>query len=212
LLEVHLVVDAPENWIKEMRQGHSALIKIMDIRKGPEGTRQPVQDFVEISSTNLSADELITNLGRSSGIQNIDVVPVSPHRVVGAITTSDCPICSTLTGLNCSLLSATTREDMKMDWKILVSGEDTLKDLTARLESNGVRYKIADVDKLVQKEDLTTRQEQIVKMALNLGFFEYPKKIRLVDLSDKLGISAGTLSEILRRAEKRILTNYFRGR
>ena len=209
---MHLLVDAPENWIKEMEKGHSALIKIMDIKKGPEEKKQPVQNFVEISSTKLSSEELIKSLGGTTGIQSIDVVPVSPHRVIGAITTEHCPICSTLSGLNCSLLSATTRGDLKMDWKILVSGEDTLKDLTNRLDSKGVVYKIVDLDKLVEKEDLTTRQEQIVKMALNLGFYEFPKKIRLVDLSEKLGISPGTLSEILRRAEKHILMKYFRER
>ncbi|MDG6907756.1 MAG: helix-turn-helix domain-containing protein, partial [Nitrososphaerota archaeon] len=59
---------------------------------------------------------------------------------------------------------------------------------------------------------LTSRQEQIVKMALEMGYFEFPKKIRLEELSQRLGISAGTLSEILRRAEKHILTMYFKKR
>jgi predicted DNA binding protein len=97
-----------------------------------------------------------------------------------------------------------------MDWKILVSGEDTLKELTKRLESKGVNCTIEEISRLTKKEDLTTRQEQIVKMALEFGYFEFPKKIRLVELSEKLGISAGTLSEILRRAEKHILSKYFR--
>jgi predicted DNA binding protein len=209
VLEVRLVVDAPENWVRDMERGHSALIKITDIRKGSAQSR-PVQNFVEISSTKLSADELIKNLGSSSDIQSIDLVPVSPHRVIGAITTESCPVCSTLSGLNCSLLSATTRSDGKMDWKILVSGEDSLKELTSRLDSKQVHFQIADIDKLVEKEDLTTRQEQIVKIALELGFFEFPKKIRLVELSERLGVSTGTLDEILRRAEKHILSKYFR--
>ncbi|MGI0092113.1 MAG: helix-turn-helix domain-containing protein [Nitrososphaerales archaeon] len=209
MLEVRLVVDAPENWVKDMERGHSALIKITDIRKG-SAQREPVQEFVDISSATLSADDLVKSLGSSSGIQKIDLVRVSPHRVIGAITTERCPVCSTLSGLNCSLLSASTREDSKMDWRILVSGDDMLKQLTSRLDSQGVRYEIADIDKLVEKEDLTSRQEQIVKMALEMGYFEFPKKIRLVELSRRFGISAGTLSEILRRAEKHILAKYFR--
>lgn len=51
-------------------------------------------------------------------------------------------------------------------------------------------------------KDLTTREEQIVKLALLMGYFEFPKKIRLEELSERLGISEGTLSEILMRAEK----------
>lgn len=209
MLEVRLVVEAPENWVRDMERGHSALIKITDIRKG-SSEREAVQEFVDISSATLSANDLVKSLESSSDIQKIDLVPVSPHRVIGAITTERCPVCSTLSGLNCSLLSASTREDSKMDWRILVSGDDSLKELTKRLEAHGVHYEIADIDKLVAKEDLTSRQEQIAKMALEMGYFEFPKKIRLVELSKRFGISPGNLSEILRRAEKHILSKYFR--
>jgi predicted DNA binding protein len=91
-----------------------------------------------------------------------------------------------------------------------LSGDDTLKNVTGRLDSQNVGFKILEVTHLNDSKDLTTRQEQIAKMALNLGYFEFPKKVRLEELSEKLGISAGTLSEILRRAEKNILTRYFR--
>lgn len=208
VLEVHFLVDTPENWIKAMNQGHSALIKIMDA-KGSEGTPS-VQDFVEISSSKVSADQLIKTLNTSHDIKGIDLVRLGPHTVMGTITTQHCPVCSTLSGLNCSLLSAVTREDSKMEWSLLLSGEDTLKKVTDRLDSQNVRFEILQVSRLNNAKDLTSRQEQIVKMALNLGYFEFPKKIRLEELSSKLGISAGTLSEILRRAEKNILTRYFR--
>ena len=102
-------------------------------------------------------------------------------------------------------------DDDKMEWKILISGEDTLRKITDRLESQGVNCTILEIAHLTAKNDLTARQEQIAKIALELGYFEFPKKIKLEELSSRLGISAGTLSEILRRAEKNILTKYFRG-
>ena len=208
MIEVHLLVDAPENWVKAMNQGHSALVKIMDV-KGSEKA-PAVQNFVDISTSNMSADKLIKTLGSSKGIMNIDLVRLDPHRVMGTITTEYCPVCSTLSGLNCSLLSANTREDGKMEWKLLLSGDDTVKKVTDRLAAQKVKFEILQVTRLSNRKDLTTRQEQIVKMALELGYFEFPKKIRLEELSERLGISPGTLSEILRRAEKHILTRYFR--
>ncbi|MGI0079028.1 MAG: helix-turn-helix domain-containing protein [Nitrososphaerales archaeon] len=191
-----------------MNQGHSALIKIMDT-KGSEGAPD-VQDFVEISSSKVSAEQLMKTLNASSDIKDIDLVRLGPHTVMGTITTQHCPVCSTLTGLNCSLLSAVTREENKMEWRLLLSGDDTLKKVTDRLDSQHVGFKILEVTRLSNAKDLTSRQEQIAKMALDLGYFEFPKKIRLEELSNRLGISAGTLSEILRRAEKNILTRYFR--
>jgi predicted DNA binding protein len=208
MIEVHLLVDTPENWIKAMNQGHAALIKIMDAK--PSATTSAVQDFVEISSNKVSADQLINTLGSSKDIKDIDLVRLGPHSVMGSITTQNCPVCSTLSGLNCSLLSAVTKEENKMEWRLLLSGDDTLKKVTERLDSQHIGFEILQVSHLTNVKDLTTRQEQIVKMALEMGYFEFPKKIRLEELSERLGISAGTLSEILRRAEKNILTRYFR--
>jgi predicted DNA binding protein len=210
MIEVHLLVDTPENWVKAMNQDHSALVRIMDAK--PSESTPSVQDFVEISSKKASADQLIETLNSSSDIKDADLVKLGPHTVMGTITTQNCPVCSTLSGLNCSLLSAITKEDSKMEWRLLLSGDDTLKKVTDRLDHKRIGYKILEVAHLTNAKDLTTRQEQIVKMALEMGYFEFPKKIKLEELSDRFGVSAGTLSEILRRAEKNILTHYFRER
>jgi predicted DNA binding protein len=210
MIEVHLLVDTPENWVKAMNQGHSALVRIMDAK--PSESTQSVQDFVEISSKKASADQLIESLNTSKDIKNIDLVRLGPHTVMGTITTQNCPVCSTLSGLNCSLLSANTNDVNKMEWRLLVSGDDTLKKVTDRLDSQNIEFEILELTKLTNINDLTSRQEQIVKIALDTGYFEFPKKIKLEELSERLGVSAGTLSEILRRAEKNILTRYFRER
>jgi predicted DNA binding protein len=208
MLEVHLLVDSPENWIKTMNQGHSTLIKIMDAK--PAGSAAGMQDFVEISSKTVSAEQLISSLSSAKDIKDVDLVRLGPHTVMGTITTQQCPVCSTLSGLNCSLLSAVTTEDDKMEWKLLVSGDDTLGKVTDRLDAQHVGFKILEVTHLNNVKDLTARQEQIAKIALEMGFFEFPKKINLEELSSRLGISTGNLSEILRRAEKNMLTKYFR--
>lgn len=207
MLEVHLLIDAPQEWIGKVSQGHFALVKITDIRS--EQSHRVVHNFVEISSSKSNAEELIEAISKSKTIRNSDLVQLDRHRIKGMVTTLDCPICSTLAGLNCSLLSASTREDKKMEWKLLISGEDTLKSLTERLSAKGVNYEIIHVSHLCAKNDLTARQEQIAKIALELGYFEFPKRIGIEELSRRLGISAGTLSEILRRAEKNILSKYF---
>ena len=207
MLEVHLLVEAPQEWIRTMSIGHSALVRITDIRS--EKTPNSVQDFVEISAPGTKAEKLIDTISRSKNITNSDLVQLDQHRIKGVVITHDCPVCSTLAGLSCSLLSASTRGDYKMEWKLLISGEDTLKTLTERLSSKGVNYEITQVSHLYAKNDLTARQEQIAKISLELGYFEFPKKIGIEELAKRLGISAGTLSEILRRAEKNILSRYF---
>ena len=207
MLEVHLLLEAPQDWIRTMSQAHSALVRITDIKS--EKSPNSVQNLVEISSPQSKAEELMDAISQSKNIKNTDLVQLDPHRVMGMVTAHDCPVCSTLAGLSCSLLSASTQEDNKMEWKLLISGEDTLKSLTDRLSSKGVNYTITQVSRIVAKNELTARQEQIAKIALEQGYFEFPKKIGIEELARRLGISAGTLSEILRRAEKNILQRYF---
>lgn len=207
MLEVHLVLDAPQDWIKTISQMQSAIVRITDIRS--ENPQDTVHNFVEISSPKTKARELLDTISQAKNIKSSDLVQLNHHRIKGMITTFNCPVCSTLAGLSCSLLSATTREDEKMEWSVLISGEDTLKSLTDRLTAKGVNYKITQVSHLYAKNDLTSRQEQIAKIALELGYFEFPKKIGIEELSRRFSISAGTLSEILRRAEKNILLRYF---
>jgi len=210
VLEVKLQVEAPKEWIRDLSRGHSAFVKITDIKSSDSPPM--VQNIVEISSPKAGADELIDLISSSKDIEKVDLVRLDPHRIMGMVTTQDCPVCSTLAGLNCSLLSAVTRDDGNMEWKVLISGEDTLRKITDRLGQKKVRCTILEITHLTAKTDLTARQEYIVKIALELGYYEFPKKIRLEELSKRLGISAGTLSEILRRAEKNILSRYFRGR
>ncbi len=66
--------------------------------------------------------------------------------------------------------------------------------------------------KLKDEKALTERQETIIQIALEKGYFDFPERIALRELAKSLGISAATLTETLRRAQKRLLTEHFRGR
>ena len=56
---------------------------------------------------------------------------------------------------------------------------------------------------------MSLRQKEVLEVACNLGYFTYPRKISLTELSKYLKISKSTLSEILRTAENKIIHSYF---
>jgi predicted DNA binding protein len=68
------------------------------------------------------------------------------------------------------------------------------------------------VSKVVGEEPLTVRQEQVLVAALESGYFDYPRKVRLSELAKRLNISPSTLDEVLRRAERNVLLKYIQGR
>ena len=57
---------------------------------------------------------------------------------------------------------------------------------------------------------LTERQEEVIRVAFETGYFDFPRRVESTDLAKKLGISGSTLSEILRAAERRVFSEYLR--
>jgi len=200
-----LLIEDPENWIKSIAQD-SARVKIMDVKAPRPGL---TQNFVELASEQMTPEELLSHIRRSNGVVSSDLSRVDNNRVRGTVTTHDCPVCSTFAGLDCFLVSASTREGGKMEWTVFMNGDSRLKALCRRLDRNRVNYSIIEMSHHMQKKQITSRQEDLVRIAFDLGYFEYPKRLNLEELSAKLGISIGTLSEILRRGEKHILSKYF---
>jgi len=203
MIEVRLAIENPVNWVEAMAK--SARVKIVSVKK----RKGIVEDFVELSSEKLTPEELLSHLREATGILSADMERAGRHRVIGMVSTHSCPVCSTFAGLNCFLTSATTREDGKMEWRLFIAGDTDFKTLCSRLDGNHVKYDILEVSQREQKREVTARQEEILRIALDLGYFEFPKRLRLEDLAEKLNITPGTLSEILRRGEKNILSEHF---
>lgn len=68
----------------------------------------------------------------------------------------------------------------------------------------------ATVDEDAPKELLTDRQREVLKVALEEGYYEIPRATKLRDLAETLNTSSATLSEILRRTERRLAEHHLR--
>lgn len=97
-------------------------------------------------------------------------------------------------------------------WTVVVDGYDGLKRMLKDFVSSRIDVKVLKVVKAKSNDVITSRQEQIIKIALEAGFFDFPRKISLSQLAEKLNISSSTLAEIIRRAEKNIIEAYFKER
>ncbi len=109
-----------------------------------------------------------------------------------AIICLDCP-------LNSSVQPAS--------WRFIARTTSDLRHVLSGLEKEGAKTRIVEVSALDQKATLTGRQKEIISIAVAKGYFEFPRKISLTQLSQFLGIKPSTLSEILRSAERRLLEN-----
>ena len=131
------------------------------------------------------------------------------HHATAIISAEGCAICNSMHNWDLFLTGAYADNsgDVIMRW--LVPDETTVSGFLSRLETDGVKFQLLKKKVLNRRGDITSRQEYVVKTALDLGFFDYPKKVNLEGLSRRLNVSYVTLAEILRRAEKNIISSYF---
>lgn len=73
------------------------------------------------------------------------------------------------------------------------------KDINAKIERIGYYYK---------STLLTQRQNEIISLAYQNGFFNIPRSVSLSEFADDLNISKSALSETLRRIFKKLAKNY----
>jgi predicted DNA binding protein len=64
---------------------------------------------------------------------------------------------------------------------------------------------LAPVDQLF--EDVTERQLAALRLALESGYYEQPRKTSLRELADQTAVARSTYEEHLRKAENKLLTN-----
>lgn len=76
------------------------------------------------------------------------------------------------------------------------------------LEERGYTVEILKKRTLNINDELTCRQREVLRTAFQLGYFDVPKRISLKELSDIVGVSPSSVDEIIKRAEKKILSHY----
>ncbi|WP_054844985.1 helix-turn-helix domain-containing protein [Sulfuracidifex tepidarius] len=123
--------------------------------------------------------------------------------------TTDSPIAKIVSSY--SILTGSMLADSVV-WTFILEGYSELKHVLKDLLSVTKGVKVIKVKKILNNEPLTAKQEQILRIALDSGFYDFPRKVTERELAKRLNISQSSLSEVLRRAEKNVIIDYFRKR
>ncbi len=170
-----------------------------------------MQELFEITSAPELSDKIQDYLRHDDYVYDVDVIQGKAGRIIGSLKTRKCTACRTFAGADCFLVSGITKPDGKLEWTLLGSDE-MVKSLLKDLGNEQVVAEVVKISRLAKDEELTARQENILQIALEKGYFEFPKKITLRELAKILDVSPATLTEILRRGQKRVLLEHFKGR
>lgn len=209
MIEAVLLVKPPHSWITNITSNFPATIRILDCKALAE--TEGVQELFELDAPEEMSDKIVDAMRKDSYIREVEVIRGKGGRILGAVKTHRCTACRTFAISTCFLTSARTRQDGTLEW-VVAGSEGAYRQLLRKLENEKVHVEVASLSKLEDANSLTARQETILQIGLEKGFFDFPRKIGLKELAETLDISTAALSEILRRGQKRVLVQHFRGR
>ncbi|WP_435115965.1 helix-turn-helix domain-containing protein [Halolamina sp. C58] len=89
---------------------------------------------------------------------------------------------------------------------------DVFQDFHTTFENHGISFELISISSdgssfdRSSDEPLTDRQREALELAVSRGYYESPRQVTAAELADELGISQPSLSSLLRRGERRLLT------
>lgn len=110
--------------------------------------------------------------------------------------------------MNCVFVGPTVVQDGVENWHIMAPTRDELKSVIGALEQCADIAYIRNGDTPGGSDGLTEKQALALRTAIDLGYFDTPRRASIKQVSERMGVSPSTAIEHLRKAEKKVLENY----
>lgn len=191
--------------MSEVTERFGLRLRIVD-RKA-QGTHG-VQDLVELELGDADPEEVLRAIRGNAFVAQASLDPQDRGRALASVSTR-CMACHALATSKCFLVRAITRPDGLLDWELIAGDRDAVSALVDRLETAGCEVTLGHLKEVEDEEALTRRQEEILRVAFERGYFDYPKRVSIRDLAAAFHVSISTISEILRKGQTKVFAAYF---
>jgi len=204
MLQVSLIVELQCPWLSYINhQGKFTILQCIPRGKG-------VSTLAKIEGPSWDSEKITKIILKHPSVKKAKFVALNSSQFLGLVETQFCP-CSLTILPNYNILRVNSEGEDKLRWTLLLDGYRSFRKLLSLLDKQRINYKIDEIVKVKEKKFLLTpKQEEILRICLDLGFYDIPRKIELKDLAKILGISARALSERIRRAHKRLVLKAIR--
>jgi predicted DNA binding protein len=172
-------------------------LKVVDVRSSSTGSVRHLMDIGEDQAKKVPKELAAKG-------------PVESKSSVW-LESEGCEVCNTILEHDAFLVSGKSMQNNIITYSFMVPTFEAYKGIITDLEKTGHKVNVVKIGKFEQQIGvLTENQERIFWLALKSGFFDYPRQIGMAELAAKLGISAATLSEVMRRGTRRLMEHYFK--
>ncbi len=207
MIEASLRVHLPCSWVTLLTQEQGAKVNVVEQKEVGEGL---LQSLVEIETASDPA-AVMEALRANPDVARVEAIVPPKGRILATLQVRDCRACHVLADSECFLTDATGEVSGGLVWHIMAPRRRDVESLVQDLEQRGLHAEVVSIRDAQAAGMLTERQEKVIGLAYKLGYFEFPKRISLTELAERVGVAKSTLSEILRIGEAKVLHAYFHG-
>ncbi len=202
LVQVLLPFHCPWSQFLRSRGLRSSIIKCVP-NQGAGG----VTALVKVRASEGGADEVAQIVSSANGVVGAKFLKsFDGSSLIGLVRTSRC-MCA-LSGIPLKKVVSVSEDERGVRVRILLEDPSELNDLIREVTARGFKPSIEELVQLKGGEavpKLRPKQEQLLLAALELGYYEVPKKVGTRELADLFGVSPRAISEVLRRSHKRLV-------
>ncbi|BAB59510.1 TVG0358554 [Thermoplasma volcanium GSS1] len=118
-----------------------------------------------------------------------------------------CASCRLLESFNIIVIGERSIGFDKVRYKIIAPSRNELNKAIRKLKEEDLNVIVLSISEY-NKVELTPREKEIINAAFKLGYFDIDRQISMKDLAKNFGIKTASISDVMRRALKKIVMEY----
>ncbi|OPY34897.1 MAG: HTH DNA binding domain protein [Methanomassiliicoccales archaeon PtaU1.Bin124] len=203
MMEVEFDILNMDGWISSVASNNLCSIKILDCIPW-----QGIGGQARFSLTSNNGSKVLKEISQHPDISSIEAEELNDGTIHGSVGMRNCGLIRTILSSGCFLELASSEGDGIVRMKITSGSEGSIPALIKKLDEMGLIVEIRRLSRMRAEPRLNRHQEELVKRALDEGYYDIPRRITAKQLAEKCDVATSTLRESLVRAERAALKKY----
>lgn len=213
LVEISLAgVDAVD-WVTETLRAEGIQFRLLACRPNDRG-RQRLLRLFEVEASGGRLAPLLERFRARLPARDVATADLGPDHALLRVAVPLPSLCSAAFELgdfcvSCPFLSGTDGAET-LSWNVLVPQiGDARRLLRSATRVGASRPRLVRAGAFRKQWGLTGHQERAMRVAFQLGYFSYPRKVSLSTVAGRLGVGRSTALELLRKATTKLAAQRF---
>ena len=125
------------------------------------------------------------------------------------VESESCTACKFFASINMPIIGSRTVDKERVIFRLMAQSKKTADRLMREMTEVGLKPKIVDITESESME-VTDREKEVLLYAFNHGYFEQDRGSSVTELADGLEVSPSSLSDVMRRALRKIVMEYLK--